>query len=136
MKLDFSGVPEFVPVPEGRYLAEVTRSSEGLSQRASLRKWSMQLTVEGDPQHEGEFAGKTIQWDISLQKQALWKVKQTLQALGEDIAEDDDEFDFDASLYLGRKATMVVGLQRDATYGERTRVLRLEPASALTVGAA
>ena len=130
-KLDFSGAGEFVPVPEGRYGAELTRSAEGLSDRAGKKKWAMQLTVTQDPQHGGEFEGKTIRWDISLQKQALWKVKQTLQALGEDIEEGEEAFDFDASLYAGRQATMVVGMQRDATYGERTRVLRLLPIGAM-----
>jgi hypothetical protein len=129
-KLDFSSVEDFVPVPEGRYLAEVIKSAEGLSQRAGQRKWSLDLEVREDPQHDGEFIGKSIKWDLSLVAKARWKVLQTIQALGEDVSKEDTEFEFDAESYIGRLCTMVVSKQNDPTYGERTRVLRLDPAEA------
>ncbi len=133
MKLDFSGVEEFVPVAIGRYLAEIEASSEGVSARAGQRKWSLSLKVleqqDGLKDKEGEdvsYVGKTIKWDISLQPQALWKVMQTLQALGDDITQEDSEYDFDAADYTGRKCVMLVGEQNDPTYGIRTRVSRLD----------
>ena len=135
MKLDFSGVEEFVPVGVGRYLAEIEASSEGVSTRAGQRKWSLSLKVleqpDGMKDKDGEdvdYVGKTIKWDVSLQPQALWKVMQNLQALGDDITQDDTEFDFDAEDYKGRKCVMVVGEQDDAVYGKRTRVNRLDHA--------
>ena len=128
-KLDFSQVEEFVPVPEGRYLAEIAKSAEGLADRSGQKKWSLQLQVVEAPEDKQEFIGKTIQWDMSLQPKALWKVKQTLAALGQEIAEEDTEFDFEAALYIGRQAVMIVGLQHDETYGDRTRVNRLALAS-------
>lgn len=133
MKLDFSGVEEFVPVAVGRYLAEIERSSEGLAQRSNKRKWSLQLVVveqpEGMKDEKGEdvdYVGKTIKWDISLLPQALWKVMQTIQALGEDVTKDDSAFEFDATEYVGRRCVMIVTEQSDPTFGLRTRVSRLD----------
>ena len=110
MKLDFSAVEEFVPVAVGRYLAEIEKSSEGVSERAGQRKWSLAFTVleqpEGMKDKDGEdivYVGKKIKWDISLQSQALWKVMQTVQALGDDVTQEDTDFDFDATGYVGRK---------------------------------
>ena len=133
-----SSVPEeFVPVGVGRYLAEIKQSSEGVSDRAGKRKWSLVLEVTEQPDgmvdKDGEdvdYVGKTIKWDISLQKQALWKVMQTCQALGEDITNEDTEFDFDATDYVGRKCVMIVGQQDDSVYGLRSRVNRLDHSSA------
>ena len=129
--LDFSGVEDFVPVPEGRYLAECVRSEDGLSNRSSQRKWSMGFEVREDPGHEGEFIGKSIKWDISLVAKARWKVLQTLQAFGEEVSKDDTEFDFDAENYQGRMVVMVVTKRQDPVYGERTQILRLDPSNTL-----
>ncbi len=136
MKIDFSGVEEFVPVPEGRYLAEVTRSEEGIA-KSNQRKWGLGFRVVEAADGTEEFVGKTIKWDMSLQPKALWKVMQTIQALGEDVSKDDDDFEFDAENYKGRKCVMIVETTSpDAVYGVRTRVNRLESASTWAVAAA
>lgn len=128
-KLNFSEVEEFVPVDVGSYLAEVTKSSPGLSGRAGARKWTLQLKVIGAIPGKEEYQDKTITWDISLQKQALWKVMQTLRALGEDIPEGETEFNFDAESYIGRTCVMVVTKQAATEeFEERTRVSRLRSA--------
>jgi hypothetical protein len=132
MRIDFSGVEEFVPVGEGRYLAEVVDSAEGLSNRSNQRKWSLSLRVLQQQDGDDEFVGKTIKWDISLQPKALWKVMQTLQALGEDVTKEDAEYDFDSENYKGRRVTMIVTKRNDPTYGERTQVSRLEMATAFS----
>ena len=126
MKLDFSGVEEFVPVGVGRYRAEVTASGQGLSDRSSQAKWSLALTVIEAADGSEEFVGKVIKWDVSLQKSALWKVMQNLQALGEDVDNQEGEFEFDPDGYVGREVTMVVTERNDPTYGKRTQVNRLD----------
>ncbi len=133
-KLDFSEVEEFIPVPVGRYIAEVMRSEQGMS-ASNQRKWSLMLQVREDSAHDGEFVDKTIKWDLSLQKKAMWKVMQTLQALGEDVSIDDTEFDFNPEDYVGRQVAMLVGTQTSEGYGTRTVVNRLAPVEEEAVAA-
>jgi len=136
LKLDFSGVEEFVPVPEGRYLAEVITSAEGLSKAANQRKWTLKLRVSQALGGDEEPIGKEIKWDVSLQPKALWKVQQTLTALGESVSIEDTEFEFDAANYVGRECTLIVGKTQDPVYGSRTAVQRLEAADAFEMAVA
>lgn len=88
VKIDFSAVKDFEPVPAGEYEAqfskgEVTQSKEG---KPMVK---VQFTVT----EEGEFSGRKLFRNYSLQPNALWAIKQDFVKLGVDPDDFGGEVD-------------------------------------------
>ncbi len=84
----------FQTYPEGQYLVELQETS-------SIKK----SKTSGEPKitwiskiMEGEFEGKLLSWDTSLQEQALWNLKSMLEEL-DDVEWDEDGFELDDCTY-------------------------------------
>lgn len=125
VKVDFSQVPEYVPVGAGRYLTTVTQSYLGISKSGGKRTWYTEFQVDEDPVYEGASVGKKIRWQNSLQSNALWKFQQSLAALGSPTSVEDTDFDFEPEDYIGRQCGLAVQEEKDPIYGRQSRVTYL-----------
>jgi len=79
-RIDFSNVRELTPVPEGEYAATLTGTKLVPEAKESKQPYvEMTFTIA-----DGEFAGRKLFRNYSLQPKALWSFKQTLVRLGTD----------------------------------------------------
>lgn len=101
-RLNFADVEEqkeFSLLPTGRYPAEITglqeRQASDQAQNPGARIMRWEFTVTGD-----DYPGRKV-WDNHVcVKDAMWKVKAFLQALGADT--DNMSYDFEQNeFYLG-----------------------------------
>ena len=76
--VDFSQVQEFTPLPEGTYEASLSGSELVAASKTSGQPYmALTFTVS-----EGEFQGRKLFRNLSLQPQALWAFKQAVVRLG------------------------------------------------------
>lgn len=117
----------FDPIPTGQYLATITNAEEGESQSGNA-KIDIQWKVE-EGEHEGRIVFDTLVWH----EKALWRVKQTLLAVG---FPKDYRGEIGAEDLLGHTAAIAVSIEEstqiDPATGEpyppRNRVKRVKPA--------
>lgn len=79
--------------PEGSYLVELQETSKIKKSKTSGAPkvtWISKIL-------EGEFEGKLLSWDTSLQDQALWNLKGMLEQIG--VEWDEDGFELDDCTY-------------------------------------
>ncbi|MCK4498941.1 hypothetical protein KAU11_00415 [Candidatus Babeliales bacterium] len=84
----------FQTYPEGQYLVELQETSsikKSKTSGAPKITWISKIM-------EGEFEGKLLSWDTSLQEQALWNLKSMLEEL-DDVEWDEDGFELDDCTY-------------------------------------
>lgn len=121
--IDFASVPSMDPVPNGVYLAEVVSAKEGTSQ-SSNPKIDLQWKIMG-----GEFDGRRVFDVMSFAPTALWRTKQTLEALGFKKGFSGEVTGEDL---IGRQAVLTVtvdentGINPDTgeAYGPRNKVVK------------
>lgn len=82
----------FALYPEGSYLVELQETSKIKKAKSGAPKISWISKIL-----EGEFEGKLLSWDTSLQEQALWNLKSMLEVI--DVEWDGDGFDLDDCTY-------------------------------------
>jgi len=98
VKLNFEGVESFGKLEEGIHEIEITKLDYGKSTQkgTNLLKVYMKSTENGTG----------IIHDLYLTKKALWKIKEFLEAIGEDVP--NGEFVLDPDKYIGRVARIDV----------------------------
>lgn len=94
-KVNLAGVSDsFEPVPEGIYEGALTGFKVAEAKSSPGQQYvSLEFTLA-----EGEFAGRKIWKNHSLQAQALWALKRTLLDLGADSEELEQDFDLEELL--------------------------------------
>jgi hypothetical protein len=101
LKLDMTNVQEgFTLIPEGRYPAYLF-NAEHKDSRSGNPMVVLTLKIV-----KGEFKGRNLWHYVTITPDTLWKVKQTLEALGVAVPKSIVEVDFDD--YLGKKCVAVV----------------------------
>ena len=101
--IDFSDVKGFDPIPAGEYVGSVVYAQEGTSQSGNPKidiRWKIE---------SGEFEGRQIFDTLSFHPNALFRVKQALQAFG---YEDDFSGEVDPSALIGETAALVVTIEQ------------------------
>jgi len=101
--VNFSGVESGGrKCPDGTYEAEVTSAEMEESSSGNpmiVAKWKIT---------KGKFKGTTLFDNISLQPQALWKLKTILEAMGIEAQEEDVEASEYAEAIVGESCTIMV----------------------------
>lgn len=87
------------PVPEGTYVAKVIEVSQEEGQAADYLRWVFEII-------EGNQKGKKLYYNTSMAEQALWNLRSLLEALGQEIP--DDELDIDPSDMLDLEIILTV----------------------------
>lgn len=122
----------FELLPEDEYLASLASAQPGTS-NSGHPKIDLQWRIE-----EGEHEGRQIYDTLSFHPKSMYRVKQTLVALGVDEnGEVDVEEVLNELIEEGAQATLVVaikksdGVNRDTgePYPDRNRIVRAKPAS-------
>lgn len=98
--IDFSGVEEKDNLPVGSYDIEVEKAEVGKSKNGN-RKVALTLVVT-----DGTFKGRKVFMHPVLEGGGLWKTKQTLRALGENV--DDANYRLNPNRLVGKRAVAVV----------------------------
>lgn len=103
MEVDFTGVEGIEAIPDGRYPAIVAVVEEKTSAKDKpYISWQFEIA-------EGEYKGRKMFNNTSLQPQALWKVKETIVALGIPIKgnkikiNDNDLIGLTCDLMIGQR---------------------------------
>jgi hypothetical protein len=123
LNLDFSSVPSRDPLEEGVYLLQISEAQEKTS---STGNPMISLTYDVVSTQEGEAVeGSRKLWDnYSLQAQALFKLKELLEALGIDTAA---VVDLEVSDLVGQQ--VLAKVVQETYNGElRNRVKKIYPA--------
>jgi hypothetical protein len=74
--INFADVQELKPIPPGKYNATIVKAEEGVS-HAGNEKISLQYRIEG-----GKYDGRIVFDTLTFTPKALFRVKNTLSALG------------------------------------------------------
>jgi hypothetical protein len=98
ISVDFAGVESRVKVEEGEHSVEVSEVSKERGDKGDYISWKFKV-------FEGDCEGGVLYYNTSLTKQSLWNLKQLLEALGEDVP--DDEMDIDLAEMIGKQMTAV-----------------------------
>lgn len=103
VKVNFEGIEGRVLLPEGDYAAKVNSAEQVESSTGNpMLKWVFH-TIDDDKRYHN----KPLYVNTSLQPQALWNLRNLLEAMGEDIP--DDEFDLDLESLVGKELVLTVG---------------------------
>ena len=91
ISVDFSGTSTRARVPEGDYLVKVVEITEEIGQDSGkpFLSWSLEITT-------GKFVGKRLRHITSLQPQALFNLRNTLEALNVEVPDSVSDIDLDA----------------------------------------
>jgi hypothetical protein len=101
IRVDFSGVTNFEPLPTGAYpviikKVELKDSSNGPWQNLN---WELEVI-------DGEFTGRKLFLTTTLKPEGLFKLVELLEACGEEV--QLEELDLDPDAYVGRQ--LLVGV--------------------------
>ena len=88
ISVDFSDTEKAGVVEEGDYLVEVTEVEQKTSESSGADYLSFELKIT-----EGEFAGKKLFHNCSLQPQALFNLRAVLEALGMEVPQGTMELE-------------------------------------------
>lgn len=124
--IDFTGVStEMEAVPPNYYHATVFEASVGPSKSSGQPTLFLQFSIS-----EGEYAGRRLFDNPSLQPQSLWRVKRTLIALGYDaVADLEGAIELVPADLIGLPCVLAV--EADVYQGQpRARVTRVLPEDA------
>lgn len=116
ISLDFTNVSSgFEVLPEGNYEATVAK----VEVRTSKAGDSQYLNFEWDVVDEETGKARKI-WDIaSLKPQALWKLKQIMEAFGMNTA---GQIDLDPEAFVGQQAILTIEI--DTYEGKEKNVVK------------
>ncbi len=125
VSVNFAGTEGRVLLPEGDYLAKVQSVEQTESSTGNpMLKWVF-ATIDDDKKYNN----KPLFVNTSLQPQALWNLRNLLEALGEDIP--DDEFDLDLESMVDKPIVLTVAYE-DYEGRKQARVTDYGPADDAT----
>lgn len=123
--VDFTGISadELVPMPEGVYDVTVFDAKVAIAKTGSKYvAWEFKVS-------EGDHMGRRAWLNNSLQQQALWALKRSLIAMGEDPIALEGRFKLNLKAFLGRPCKIVIAHEQyEGT--PRQRVTRVLPRDA------
>lgn len=128
LHLDFTGVSSgFEPLPVGILRAEVESVERQVSRSSGqpMLAWTFRITEPG-------LEGRKAFYNTSLQRQALWKLKKALRALGWSSEELSGPLNLDPHDLVGQECALVIAADRDRDGNPVTRVRDLLPADQAT----
>jgi len=101
LRIDFSQIPELEPLPTGEYPAVVTgvELRESRSGPDPYLNWAFEITSP-------EYLGRKVWLVTGLGVKALWKLQETLEALG--ATNLSGEIDLNPQEFVGRQCNIVV----------------------------
>lgn len=103
MKIDFTGIEtgEFEVIPSGVYEANVFEAEVKESQAGNKYiAWKLKIA-------DGDYKGRMLFFNTSLVASALWKLKQTLQAIAPNL-NLEGMVDFEISDFIGSPCKAIV----------------------------
>lgn len=122
--VDLSGVStEFTPIDAGPYDAQFTNFKNGVGATSGQPKVTLEFTIT-----DGEFEGRKVFTDCSLQSHALFALKRNLLAFGADPEDLEGSIDTDEVLanLRGSRVKLRVSLdqvqKRDGTFGPANKI--------------
>jgi hypothetical protein len=119
---------ELEQLPKGRYLCNVYAIEKKANNKGDGFYIQWTLKVSADHPDE-DYTGRTLYYITSLKQDALWNLKRTLIALGDEPDDLDQELDIEPEDYLGRQC--VADCKTEMYQGEpKTRVSRILPEDA------
>jgi hypothetical protein len=130
LRVDFTDVRDggFEPLPEGEYEATVFEVEQKVGQSSGKPYLNWQFKLQ-DPNYDNRRAF----FMTSLSPNALWKLKDTLKALGVDEEDLAGNFELDPQELVGTECTIKIG--HEEYNGEvRDRVLDVLPAGSASSG--
>ncbi len=96
VRVNFSDVKDFTPIPAKVYKVRVVEFQESQSESSEYPYYKTTLEVA-----EGEFEGRKLFTNLSLSPKAAWKLKEALIAFGESDESLKGDFDLDIFAYQG-----------------------------------
>lgn len=117
--IDFTGVSSgFEVIPEGQYPVAVFKIEQKDGQSGfPYLNWTLKI-------QEGDQANRNLFFMTSLKPEALWKLKESLLALGYDKEELKGNFDFDPQALCGTECIAEV-IHEEYKGETRDRVAKL-----------
>jgi len=109
VKVNFSGIKEFTPIPDGTYAATLSGTKLVAEAKTSKQPYiELSFTIS-----EGEHVGRRQFRNLSLTPQALWAFKQAMVRLGADPSEFSGELELEevaalAANYVGSPCRIAV----------------------------
>ena len=89
VSVDFEGVEGRTVIPEGEYVVKVVEVEEGESNNGNAKlSWKFEII-------DGEYEGKFLYYTSSLVKEALWRLRSLLEALGAEVPDSEMDIDLD-----------------------------------------
>ncbi len=114
MKLNFSDVATFGPLPDNRvYLAEVIKSTWTTvksGKNAGSAAWQFDCKIINETEVEAA-QGRQMFNTQSLDPNSLWKVMEIVNALGAEVSPEDTDFDLEPDQYLGQNIGIIIDNQ-------------------------
>lgn len=93
VSVNFKGVTTFKTPNEGDYLIRVAEVEEGVSRNDNeMLSWTFEIA-------DGDFEGSKLFYTTVLSKDSLWKLREVLEALGQDVP--DGKLDIDLKELIG-----------------------------------
>jgi len=133
IRMDLTGVEaggDFEPIPNGAYPCTVFDVEQRTGKDSGQPYLSVQFKVQG-----GEYDGRRLWSNYSLQQQSLWAIKGLLITLGWSEEQLAGQFEFEPTELMG-KACVVVATVGDYQGKATNNVDRVLPADAQTGPAA
>lgn len=108
VNLDFSDSVDldFAPIPAGRYRVRVSSIDIRQSKSSQFQYVNWEMEVDA-----GDYVGRKLWTNTSFSPKALWKLKETLIAFGEDPQALAGEIEVDFDKYANARATAFVDLE-------------------------
>lgn len=89
VSLDFTGVKNFKTIPEGSYIVEVVSIEQGTSSNDNpTLNWEFEVA-------EGSNKGSKLWYTTTLTPDSMWKTREVLDALGQEIPDGEMDCDLD-----------------------------------------
>lgn len=120
LELDFEGVEGRVLLPEGDYLVHLDEASKEEGNEHDYIAWKFEVK-------EGKFEGKAAYTNTSLAPQALWNLRNLLEAAGVEVPNGPLKLDLDDVSELGENFYITI-VHEDYEDKPRMRVVEYYPA--------
>lgn len=103
IKVNFSDIQTFETLPTGNYsvIVESVELRDSKSSEYPYLNWTLEV-------QEGDYAGRKLWLITSLNPKALWKLQETLAALGYETDALKGELEFDPEEFVGCEAVASV----------------------------
>lgn len=100
LSLNFKDVKVLKTVPEGNYLVKVEEAELTTSSNDNeMISWVFEIAA-------GKYEGQKLYYNTNIGKESLWKLREVLEALGQDVP--DGKMDLDLSELVGCECGVVV----------------------------